>query len=92
MFLRQLKRIRNFRQIKDLLNALNLLVANTFTNANPDWAEWDNLEEKDVLDLDLRNGTPDYRRLTYKISQGMDRYASRPGGRAKSSDAFVNAY
>lgn len=67
MVVRQLRRIRNLRQIKDLLNALNLLVANTFTNANPDWSEWDNLEEKDVLDLDLKNGIPDYRRLTYKI-------------------------
>lgn len=67
MLFRQLKRIQNFRQIKDLLNALNLLVANSFKNANPNWAEWDQLEEKDVLDLELKNAVPDYRRLTYKI-------------------------
>jgi hypothetical protein len=67
MFVRQLKRIRNFRQIKDLHNALNLLVANTFTNASPDWAEWDRLEESDLLDLNLENGHPDYGRLTFKI-------------------------
>src|SRR5262249_3174254 len=66
-FVRQLKRIRNFRQIKDLLNALNLLVANTFTNTSPDWAEWDRLEESDLLDLNLENGQPDYGRLTFKI-------------------------
>ena len=46
---------------------MNLLIANTFTNANPNWAEWDKLEEKDVLDLELRNGVPDYRRLTFKV-------------------------
>jgi radical SAM superfamily enzyme YgiQ (UPF0313 family) len=78
MFVRQLKRIKNFRQIKDLFNALNLLVANTFTNANPDWDEWDKLEESDVLDLNLENGQPDYGRLTFKIRKEWNESALEP--------------
>ena len=60
------------------MNALNLLVANGFTNASPDWAEWDKLEEEDVLDLELKNGTPGYRRLTYKIRKEWVDTSSEP--------------
>lgn len=78
MFLRQLSRIRNFRQLKDLFNALNLLVANSLMNANPNWGEWDRLEESDLLDLTLANGVPDYGRLTYKIRKDWTDAALEP--------------
>jgi len=51
---RMIKRLRNLRQLKDLTNALFILVLNRFKSEKPKWTDWDDAEEEDQYDLILK--------------------------------------
>jgi len=65
MVWRQLLRISNFRQIKDLYNAFSQLIMNKIVNPDPDWMEWDKGTEEAQYDRQVihRNAI----RLTYEL-------------------------
>lgn len=70
MILRQLSRISNFRQIKDLYNAFSQLIMSTIVNSDPDWMEWDQGTEEAQYDRQVIHRNPI--RLTHELRKEWD--------------------
>jgi len=65
IFWRQLRRISNFRQLKDLYHAFALLIMNRIVNQDPNWDGWD--RETEASQYDRQVSSPDAVRLTYEL-------------------------
>lgn len=68
MIFRQLRRISNWRHVKDLYNAFLVLIVNKVINPNPNWSKWDQETEEAQYDRELssqqRLGKPP---LTFEV-------------------------
>lgn len=70
MIARQLKRITNFRQLRDLYHAFSLLIMNKVLNPDPNWSEWDAEIEERQYDRKIADQKPqDLLRLTFDVRQ-----------------------
>lgn len=68
MFLRQLRRVSNLRQLKDLYNAFMLLIVNKIMNPDPNWSEWENLHSDEQCSFyTINKENPDFKRLTFEV-------------------------
>ena len=65
--IRQLKRLTNLSQAKDLLNAFHLLIANASINDEPNWKRWDDAKEQDYMDLVISKPVDIDSRITNEI-------------------------
>ena len=65
--IKQLKRLTNFSQIKDLVNAFSLLIGNRLVNQEPQWQAWDDIDETDYCVLNLPSPLSLHERLTNEI-------------------------
>lgn len=67
VFFRQLLRLTNLRQVRDLFSAVNLLYSSQRSGKVPRWQEWDEAIEETFLDLDLVPVDGDLKRLTFQV-------------------------
>jgi radical SAM superfamily enzyme YgiQ (UPF0313 family) len=65
MFWRQLRRVGNLRQLKDLCDAFSLLIMNRIINQDPDWSGWDSASEE--AHYDRPPVSPEPVRLTHEL-------------------------
>lgn len=65
--IKQLKRLTNLSQIKDLINAFSLLIGNRLVNQEPQWQAWDDVDETDYCVLNLPSPLSLHERLTNEI-------------------------
>lgn len=68
----QLKRISNWRHLRDLVVAWMVLILNRVQNPEPKWDEWQNLAEEDFCDYSFAE--PEKIHLTYELRQTADYY------------------
>jgi len=67
MVLRQLRRIVNLRQLRDLVAAFVMLILGAILYKDPKWECWKSWQEQDFQDLDI--SLPDTQRLTFELRQ-----------------------
>ncbi len=73
---RQLARLTNLRQVKDLFNALNLLYSSHRSSKIPKWQEWDEAQEDSFLDIDAVQSSEDLKRLTFQVRKTWEEMAA----------------